>query len=155
MPEISIMKRNLARPTPTCLLVLLKSWRKLPAHIISATAHMDGAIALELTFIVWTVDKKISLWAVWLYGGGQKGWFKIFRETHEPILEEVTWASPSWHQQSITSFPVIWVVKVLSNFVFFLQQYSSGFPLFEQYIRMNPHHGFRAVSIGDAKIGSF
>ena len=59
MPEILIMKRNLARPTPTCLLVLLKSWRKLPAHIDSATAHMDGAIALELTFIVWTVDKKI------------------------------------------------------------------------------------------------
>ena len=66
MPEILIMKRNLARPTPTCLLVLLKSWRKLPAHIFSATAHMgsatahmDGAIALELTFIVWTVDKKI------------------------------------------------------------------------------------------------
>ena len=80
MPEILIMKRNLARPTPTCLLVLLKSWRKLPAHMDSATAHMDsatahmdsatadmdsatahmdGAIALELTFIVWTVDKKI------------------------------------------------------------------------------------------------
>ena len=72
MPEILIMKRNLARPTPTCLLVLLKSWRKLPAHMDSATAHMDsatadmdsatahmdGAIALELTFIVWTVDKK-------------------------------------------------------------------------------------------------
>ena len=79
MPEILIMKRNLARPTPTCLLVLLRSWRKLPAHMDSATAYMDG----------------------------QKGWFKIFRETHEPILEEVTWASPSWHQQSITSFPVI------------------------------------------------
>ena len=61
MQEIIIMKRNLAQPTPTRLLVLLKSWRKLPAHIISATAHMDGAIALELTFIVWTVDKKISL----------------------------------------------------------------------------------------------
>ena len=58
MQEILIMKRNLARPTPTCLLVLLKSWRKLPAHMNSATAHMDGAIALELTFIVWTVDKK-------------------------------------------------------------------------------------------------
>ena len=72
MPEILIMKRNLARPTPTCLLVLLKSWRKLPAHMDSATAHMDsatahllratehmdGAIALELTFIVWTADKK-------------------------------------------------------------------------------------------------
>ena len=36
------MKRNLARPTPTRLLVLLKSWRKLPAHIISATAHMES-----------------------------------------------------------------------------------------------------------------
>ena len=59
MPEILIMKRNLARPTPTCLLVLLKSWRKLPAHMDSATAHMDGAIALELTFIVWTWTKKI------------------------------------------------------------------------------------------------
>ena len=59
MPEILIMKRNLARPTPTCLLVLLKSWRKLPAHMDSATSHMDGAIALELTFIVWTLEKKI------------------------------------------------------------------------------------------------
>ena len=87
MQEMLIMKRNLARPIPTRLLVLLKSWRKLPAHmdsatahivsaaahIVSATAHMDGAIALELTFIVWTkkirfeppdlmeVDKKVGL----------------------------------------------------------------------------------------------
>ena len=61
MEEMLNMKRNLARPTPTRLLVLLKSWRKLPAHMDSATAHMDGAIALELTFIVWTVDNKISL----------------------------------------------------------------------------------------------
>ena len=65
-----IMKRNLARPIPTRLLVLLKSWRKLPAHMDSATAHMDsatahmdGAIALEITFIVWTVDKKLKNFA--------------------------------------------------------------------------------------------
>ena len=58
-----IMKRNLARPIPTRLLVLLKSWRKLPAHMDSATAHMDGAIALEITFIVWTVDKQLKNFA--------------------------------------------------------------------------------------------
>ena len=63
MEEMLNMKRNLARPTPTRLLVLLKSWRKLPAHIISATALMDGAIALELISLVWTVDKKFKNFA--------------------------------------------------------------------------------------------
>ena len=82
MEEMLNMKRNLARPTPTRLLVLLKSWRKLPAQIdgvitrlnkifflgfrpttTTTTAHMDGATALELSSIVGTVKKKIKNFA--------------------------------------------------------------------------------------------